>query len=412
MKQKIQIIKKQNIMKKYMIVAAAAALCLASCAKFETYTVSENDGNIPIGFTNYAPKSLTKADSDNYTADGSVLISGATFGVYAWSTTNGTSMTATPGAPNFMNGTVVTYLGDTTDGDGNTYSPLRFWPSGDAPDYLTFFAYYPQNAGTITPTINGSSNIGTFAFTAENAAADQVDFLVADIVKDQTYDHTNCSPDYPGTVKFTFRHQLTRVQFAFKKATSLGTTTVIELLDAELAGIKNSGTLTTTYVPATPATNTSWGSQSGSQGYEVFVNGVNPEFTAPSTVSNPVTLGESASTIAPADVFLMVPQDMAASTQVLNITWRVRVYDTAAHATSNAGTTAGGLLSETINSKSLSFYSDLVTSDTNNTSVSAINWVKNNSITYTITIGPKPIYFTAEVAPWATPAQTGYINVQ
>ena len=40
-----------------------------------------------------------------------------------------------------------------------------------------------------------------------------------------------------------------------------------------------------------------------------------------------------------------------------------------------------------------------------------LDWAKNASITYTLTIGPKPILFTAEVVDWD--AETyGYFNVQ
>lgn len=394
-------------MKKLLILAAAAALLLASCAKVETNTSRPVDDNIPIAFSNYSPKSITKA-GDTYVS-ANALVSGKHFAVYAWSTAYNSFLAVNPGTPNFMNPADVTYAGDTNTGESNTYTPVQFWPAGDQPANLSFVAYYPYGgAGITAPTF--ATGVGTYAFTAQTAAADMVDFCVADVVNDQVYGQTNDSSNgHKNTVKFTFKHQLTKIQFKFKKISGLGETTVIELVDAKLAGIKNSGTLTATYAQnASPAVNapgtttTAWSAQTGTAGYDVFVNGNNPETTAP------VVLTESFSTVANADIFLMVPQDMVAATQVLNLTWKVKVYDTAAHATANG---TEGLVSETTNSKSLSFFSDLVTSDTNDTSVAAIDWEKNSFVTYNITIGPKPIWFTATVADWGGETN-GYFNVR
>lgn len=394
-------------MKKYFIIAAAAALALASCAKFETYTET-NDELIPIAFSNYAPKALSRV-GDTYVSS-TTLVNNKEFAVYAWQTANASFLTATPGTPNFMNPAVVTYKNDNATGEGNTYTPVRFWPAGDTPSNLSFTAYYPYGgAGITAPTFSG--NVGAYAFTAQAAAANMVDFCVADVVNDQVYGNTNktSGDSYKGTVNLPFKHMLTKVQFKFKKATGLGTTTVIELVDAELAGIKTTGTLTATYAPKNPAgvnvlgtTSYAWSAQGTPAGYEVFVNTANPEN------GSAIVLTESASTVADADIFLMVPQTIADDTQKLNVTWNVKVYDTAAHATANG---AEGLLSSTPNTASLSFYSDLKASDTSDTAAAAIQWNRNDFITYTITIGPKPIWFTATVDNWAT-EQNGYFNAQ
>ena len=392
-------------MKKYLIIAAAAAVALASCAKVETYQVSENDGQIPIAFSNYAPKSLVKAN-DTYIAN-NVLVDGKQFAVYAWATNYGAFLGVNPGTPAFMNPAAVTYNSDTTTGEGNTYSPVRYWPSGDEPQNLSFTAYYPYGgAGITAPTF--ATGVGTYAFTAQAAPANMVDFCVADVVNDQTYANTNCSPTYKQTVKFTFKHQLTKVTFQFKKVTGLDDCTVIELTDVDLSGIKNAGTLTATYAQnASPAVNalgttsTAWSDVTGTAGYQLTVNNVDPSAT-------PVVLTTTASTIHNNDIFLMVPQNMVADTQKITVKWNVKVYDSAAHATANDGT---GLISTTPNTKVLSLYSNLVTSDSDDTSVAAINWTKNAYVNYTITIGPKPIWFTAEVTPWAS-VTNGYLNVQ
>lgn len=413
-------------MKRLLTLAATAALILASCSRMETsvrtFSPPAVKDGIPIGFSNYTPKNLSKA-GDTYVAE-NALVTGKHFAVYAWSTAYGSFLAVNPGAPNFMTPADVTYAGDNTDGKTNTYTPTRYWPSGDQPANLSFVSYYPLAAGSgiSVPAFNANT-VGVYTFTAKTAAADMVDFCVSDVVNDQVYGNTNESPTYKQTVRLPFKHQLTKVQFKFKKSSGLGTMTVIELLDAKLIGIKNTGTLTATYAQnASPGVNkigtttTAWSSQGGAQGYEIFVNTKNPEYSAP-TATNPVLLSETASSVANGDIFLMVPQDMADDTQRLSVTWRVRVYDTADHATANAGTAVGGMLSETVNTKTLEFKDDLVMETwdhDSNPSTPAIprskNWVKNQFVTYTVTIGPSPILFTGSVANWDA-EQNGYFNV-
>ena len=394
-------------MKKYMILAAATALALASCAKFETSTVSENDGNMPIGFTNYAPTSLVKA-GDTYVS-GTTLVENKQFSVYAWNTTYGNFLTANPGAPAFMNPAVVTWKGDTTDGDGNTYTPLRYWPSGDTPDNLSFTAYYPYGgAGITAPTF--ATGVGTYAFEAQGASANMVDFCVADVVNDQVYGSTNAGASYKQTVKFTFKHQLTKVQFKFKTDCS-DANTEVKLVDAKLYNVQTKGTLSATYAQnASPAVNalgtttTTWGSQAIAATpvvYDVTVNNSNPES------SNKITLTTTASTVHQNDVFMMVPQNMIApafsatpnvpanlssKAQYILVTWDV-VTD---------GVT-------TTNTRAL--YLDQCTTTDGGDTQANIDWAKNQFVTYTITIGPKPIWFTGTVEAWAD-EQNGYFNVQ
>ena len=168
-------------MKKIMILAASAALILASCAKTEISSINE-DTITPIGFASYSPRTLTKA-GDTYVS-GATLVNGKTFAVYAWKTANNSFLGVDPGTPDFMNPVVVTWKDDTDDGHGNTYSPVRYWPAGDTPENLSFAAYYPAGgAGITAPTF--ASGVGTYAFAAQNASANMVDFLVADVVNDQ-----------------------------------------------------------------------------------------------------------------------------------------------------------------------------------------------------------------------------------
>ena len=428
-------------MKKYMILAAVAALTLASCAKIETVPTNTVAENAPIGFTNYTPRSLTKADA-NYYVSGTTLVSNKQFAVYAWSTAYGSFLGVNPGTPNFMNPAAVTWAGDDADGDANTYSPTRYWPSGDAPENLSFTAYYPfGGAGITAPTF--STGVGSYAFTAQGTPAAMVDFCVADVINDQTYGHTNkTASGYSGTVNMPFKHMLTKVQFKFKAASDVENTTVIELVDAKLENVKTTGTLNATYTKnASPAVNAlgttayAWASvakESTPKVYDITVSNSTLHSADPES-SSVVVLSTTATTVEDADIFLMIPQDMVAKTDASNaqklvVTWKVKVYEDAASATANAGTTVGsnGLVSVTQNVKTL-YLDECVKSDEpmydddNNsatdevanpdyTAQANIDWARNAFVTYTITIGPKPIWFTATVDEWGT-EQFGYFNV-
>ena len=399
-------------MKKLLSLAAAAALLLASCAKVETTTKNTMAGNAPIVFSNYAPKSITKAAGANYAA-GNVLIADADFDVYGWATANGTSFNGANGVKSnnhdFMEWYTVTYKADgNTDGSKNAYPDgFRYWPSGDAPDYLAFYAYYPSNGAGITPPTAG---LGAFSFTAQATAAAMVDFMVADVVKDQTYDTTNGNPGTnsgtDGTVNLTFKHMLTRVQFKFKTTQAVvdDTHTTIKVTDVKLYNALTTGTLTSAYNGT--ATTTTWSAQStpSANPYEVYVNGAdinNFELTA---TAAPATNNA-------ADIFLMVPQAMVTPAftttpnipanlsnkpQYLVVEWDVITDGVTTH-----------------NSRALYFDTDLKTTDNITAAAAAmdLDWEKNASITYTLTIGPKPILFTAEVTSWADETN-GFFNVQ
>ena len=381
-------------MKKYLTLAAFAALVLAACAKIET-SVPNAEKNA-IGFSTYSPKSL-KADADNYVAENS-LIADAQFDVYAWSTPNGTAFNGSNGTKFFDWYTVTYKTGGNTDGTKNAYPDgYRYWPSGDTPDSLHFYAYYPSNAGTITAPAAG---LGAFSFTAEAAAADQVDFMVADLVAGQTYDHTNSGVS--GTVALTFRHQLTRVQFKFKTTQDVidnGTTVAVK--DVKLYNIKKAGTLTSSYNGT--AFNTEWSAQGTPATYEVFVAGADIDSLVLTATAAPATNNA-------ADIFLMVPQEMVTPQ-----------FSATPHVPANLTNAAQYIVVEwdvvtdgitTHNSKALFFDTDLKTTDNITAPEAALDldWAKNASITYTLTIGPKPILFTATAEAWAAETN-GFFNV-
>lgn len=392
-------------MKKTLILAAAAVLALAACSKNEI-TVNPNrvDEKLPIGFSNYTPRAITKADGsfiDN--TSNAALANGYKFGVYSYATANGTAFSTSAIGTQFMDGVSVTFTtGGESDATKNTYSPVRYWPSGDTPDWLTFWAYYPvtetsgkATAGSngITYTApNGSNGLGSFAFTAAGAAADMVDFLVADVVNDKIYGTAaGVHIAENGVIPLTFHHMLTKVQFKFKTDLTDAelANTKVYLTDAKLIDIKTTGTLSATY--ATGSTTTTWTAVNTPADYEVFVN----EKDVTEAAANRVDLTRTATTVANSEVFLMVPQTMIAQSgtnpQIIRVNWDVVTDGVTTH-----------------NQKDL-YLDECVTTDGGSTQAN-IDWVKNHSVVYTITIGPKPIRFTATVDPWAA-AENGYYSV-
>lgn len=391
-----------------MLFAAIAALVLvAGCAKNIDLAPTATNQHA-IGFSNYAPRSLTKADGTY--AESTTLINGKVFDVFAYATAYNTAFTTAAYGTQFMNAVDVTYgTGGNSDATKNTYSPLRYWPSGDTPDRLTFWAYYPVQSGNgITYTApDGNNGVGSYAFTTAGAAGSMVDFMVADVVNDKTYATTT-----NGVVPLTFRHQLAKIKVVFK--TDLDPTddptTKVVLTDAKINNIKTTGTLTTTYNAG--STSTDWGTSPAIEGtpkvFEVLLSGsdINNEVLTTSVVGG-----------ADADLFLMIPQAMVArgetNPQNITVAWDVKTFDTAANATANGKTATSvgsdGLLSITHNTAVL-YLDECVTTDGGDTQAN-IDWAKNNFVTYTITIGPKPIRFTASVVAWDT-VQNGYFNVQ
>lgn len=402
-------------MKKTLILAAVAALALSACSKNEIIeTINKVPEEVAIGFSNYTPKTLSKANGSY--VSGATLVVDSTFAVYAWHTADTTTFLAANAssvAPDFMNPAVVTWKDDKTDGDGNTYTPLRYWPSGDNPNLLSFYAYYPYGANGLPEPNFSADNIGVYAFTAQSTPAKMVDFLVADMVNDQYYGRTNLSPTYKGSVSFTFRHMLTKVQFRFKTTDDIDALTKVNVTEIKLNNVRTTGNLTATYAQnASPAVNapgkttTTWDTPATPATYDIFVNGVDISST------NMLKLSTSVSTVTDGDIFLMIPQETVAkggtNPQNLVITWDVVTYDTAANAGTNDGTT--GVVSKTTNVKTL-YLDDVVLNtaeDGTGTNVAENDWDKNESIIYTVTIGPKPIWFTGTVGAWA---DTVYGNV-
>ena len=183
-------------MKKIMILAAAAALALVSCAKVETIQ-NTNDENA-IVFGAYSGK-VTETKLAALTT--STLTS---FGVYAYYT-DGADWSASA-TPNFMFNQSVTG----SHAGGFTYSPLKYWPN-ETSDKLSFFAYAPymtMSNGIEEDSENTDTGAPTIKYTMPALEANQVDLLWATPLKNQQRDTYGNN----GKVAFVFNHALAKIE--------------------------------------------------------------------------------------------------------------------------------------------------------------------------------------------------------
>lgn len=152
------------------------------------------------------------------------------FGVFAYKgNMNGSNNNLAPG---FMYNVEVTY-------DGVTYSylPVRFWP--DVTEKLTFWAYSPYAASPVlykaetkTPFSSTTKGIPDIQYTADG----QTDFLVSDVVKNQTKNSNS------GIVVIPFNHALSKVDITVNKDDPTSKYTV-KLKAVRFDGIYSTGIL-------------------------------------------------------------------------------------------------------------------------------------------------------------------------
>ena len=366
-------------MKKFTIFAAIAVFVFGACSK---YDVKQKDTRA-IGFGTYVPTS-TKA------AAGSVL-SGTTFAanaqinVYAWNT-GASAFAQSTTAPNFMkndgasgNSSVVTLSGTPASVPSSNYTPVKFWPSDEANNKLSFIGFYPADAApgyTLTWTTSGDVVNGSITVPA--ASASQIDFMVSDVVNDKTYSNTTAGGGTAGNVPLKFNHLMTQINVkvktdaatdAFLGAASNAPTLTVSALS--FTTIKNKGKLTTTY---NTGTSTHVMAADGAT-TETYVFSPSSPLNLKNTSTAAKYLPGGGATAAIGDAYLLVPQALAAGAQKVSVTYRIDYTD---------GT----------------FSTQTVTKDLYDGSVKT--WGQNQKIVYTFVIGLKPITFTSDLVDWTT----------
>ena len=226
---------------------------------------------------------------------------GGSMGVYAYY--HDGSLWATDAAnnqPDFMWNQQCTFNADL---NAFVYTPLKYWPNEES-DKLSFIAYYPftnteSQEGPESPACTGltplltnnDKGLPSFNFTVKDAAADQVDFLVSDLIVNLP--ESRAKDDAPGMpfnnlsiydkVKFLFHHALAKVEFRIVADAEIRKDIVkFRLTNLGITNIRKTGTLTTSYNAETGTTTLAWSDQSIEQGYAFKT--YEPQLLMPQTI--------------------------------------------------------------------------------------------------------------------------------
>lgn len=174
-------------MKKFLFIAASAALALVSCAKVEHHAqVVTNDQGDIVSFGVYVPrttKAVSATDFGGMTTNILGYSAKKGFGVFAYYTDGG-DFNASESKPNFMYNQQVQGNGDgSSAATAWTYAPVKYWPNEHGTnaasagvDKLTFFAYAPwvaaldKAAGTVNDGSAAAATEGIIAMTGNDTA--------------------------------------------------------------------------------------------------------------------------------------------------------------------------------------------------------------------------------------------------
>ena len=233
-------------MKKSSIISLAFVAVLflgAGCAKVETIVPDTLKEDVPIDFSWYTNRSLTKANPTYFVGDVTTtgqqrhLNSGTSMGVFGYfhpQTTGGAAGTWQTGAgaynaPNLFYNEPVS-ISETSGTYTYDYTNSRFWPRNKL-DKISFIAYYPWNklntSGAATedtivePFLDNKSErqgmVG-FYYVVPEKSEDQVDFMVSDLCLEQSKavwtenNSRGLTGNANGKVKFFFHHALSQIR--------------------------------------------------------------------------------------------------------------------------------------------------------------------------------------------------------
>lgn len=402
-------------MKKSIITIAAFAMVLASCSDNETLREAVSTENVPFTFAAYSNKATKGTDNHN-----NLEFFYTTFKVNGWKSYDGTTWT------NVFDDETNEYFETNANGQsiytsslpgtewGNAqgnpnfpgwyYEGIRYWDKF-ATNYQ-FCAYAPITAsnkvvckpsGVITIGDDGVATAeltapkGTIAVETTNLMATpkkalaykgfSYDYMTAKLATNSNSPSTNVSP-----VQLVFAHELAKFNIKIQLNDKVTTTQTVTVNEVSIKNIYGTSYYTSEEDVAAPTAGflSGWATPTGIMDYTV--NGVS---AAGYQINKDLD-----ETDAEFDNYsgyfimerLMVPQTITKT-------------DPASQHDAFAGTNASVYVKYTIGTEEYEGYwglANLFDATTNNT----VNLLGGNEYTLTITVGPEPIYFTANVSTW------------
>ncbi len=182
-------------MKKVLILAAVAALSLASCSK--NVVIPNTSDQNAISFSVYADRALqtrglvTDAEAADATST-TILTDGFLMNAVLY--TDGETV---PTTANFMANQPVYYDADATP--KWYYSPAKYWPTVET-QKINFYAWGPVN---VTGAATSGTNVDELSFTLQTGPSAMVDLVAANAIGLNS-----------GSVDLNFKHVLSRLNFS------------------------------------------------------------------------------------------------------------------------------------------------------------------------------------------------------
>ena len=199
----------------FLLVALLTGCAKESSVADSPETKQPQQAQTPIGLSGYVPKAQTAGtrSSSLFNTDQGIP-DGRSIGVYAYYHQNSNWLTNGSNQLNFMINQQATH---NKLADAYIYSPLKYWPNTPS-DKLSFIGYYPYYDGAasgetstastgITNITISDTGLPTFDFTVKDNETDQVDFLVSDLLKDQT------KPAIHQSIRLLFKHATSKISF-------------------------------------------------------------------------------------------------------------------------------------------------------------------------------------------------------
>ena len=345
-------------MKKSLIIAGLACVALAACTKNEVVSVAPDQ---EITFQTISTKAASAMHTDNKFVSYAYFLAKDN----NWDSNN-------DDASAYISADTIGYK---LTAEAWKADKVYYWPKQGK---LTFFAWSTNNATpslTPTPTCTTAKGIVVDAF--DITANKDVDFLVAEIAKDQTENTTDVSgTSWKKGVPTVFKHALSKIDFNVMTVDESGDAKdystediVFTVKSVELQSVKNKMDYAQTWGTGATASSHSWTDDASTEHTTV------PVFTG----SQVATKKETPLTKDATDYSIVIPQtfDSAESTaDLLKIVYDIKTSYTETPVT------------------------ETVTQTVKLSTVYPNNWEVNKHYTLTIKLGVKEIFWAPTVKTW------------